>query len=147
MDTVQSCGMEEITGQLMWSTASKVSLSKEGDAVYMVRLKEVLYYELLLESQMINFNKDCSQLDQLRAALSEKHPELVNKKCIIFHQDNARPHASLMSRQKLLGLSWEVLIHQPYSPDIAPLDFYLFWSLQNHFNGKNFNSLYDCKCT
>ena len=71
--------MEEITGQLMWSTASKVSLSKEGDAVYMVRLKEVLYYELLLESQMINFNKDCSQLDQLRAALSEKHPELVNK--------------------------------------------------------------------
>ena len=113
--------------------------------MYMVRLKEVLYYELLLESQMINFNKDCSQLDQLRAALSEKHPELVNKKCIIFHQDNARPHASLMSRQKLLGLSWEVLIHQPYSPDIAPLDFYLFWSLQKFLNGKNFNSLEDCK--
>ena len=39
--------------------------------------KEVLYYELLPEDQMINSNKYCSQLDQLKAALDEKHPELV----------------------------------------------------------------------
>ena len=80
----------------------------------------ILYYELLLENQMINSNKYCSQLDQLKAALDEKHPELVNRKCIIFHQDNARSHVSLMTRQKLLQLGCEVLIHPPYSPDIAP---------------------------
>ena len=50
-----------------------------------------------------------------------------------------------MTRQKLLQLGWEVLIYLPYSPDIAPLDFHLFWSLQNSLNGKNFNSLEDCK--
>ena len=50
-----------------------------------------------------------------------------------------------MTRQKLLQLVWEVLFHLPYSPDIAPLDFHLFWSLQNSLNGKNFNSLEDCK--
>ena len=50
--------------------------------------KGVLYYELLLENQAINSNKYCSHLDQLKAALSEKHPELVNRKRIIFHQDN-----------------------------------------------------------
>ena len=93
---------------------------------------------------MIN-SKYCSQLDQLKAAFDEKHPELVNRKCIIFPQDNARPHVSLMTRQKLLQLGWEVLIHLPYSPDIAPLDFHLFRSLQNSLNGKNFNSLEDCK--
>ena len=50
-----------------------------------------------------------------------------------------------MTRQKLLQLGWEVLIHLP-SPDIAPLDFRLFWSLQNSLNGKkDFNSLEDCK--
>ena len=64
--------------------------------------KGLLYYELLPENQTINFNKYCSQLDQLKAALDEKRPELVNRKCIIFHQDNARPHVSLMTRQKLL---------------------------------------------
>ena len=83
--------------------------------------KEVLHYELLLENQMINYNKYCSQLDQLKAALHKKCPELVNRKHIIFHQDDARPHVSLMSRQKLLQLGWEVLIHLPYSPNIAPL--------------------------
>ena len=82
--------------------------------------KEVLYYELLPENQTINSNKYCFQLDQLKAALDEKRPELVNRKHIIFHQDNARPHVSLMTRQKLLQLGWEVLIHLPYSPDIAP---------------------------
>ena len=97
------------------------------------------------KNQTINSNKYCSQLDQLKAALDKKCPELVNRKHIIFHQDNTRPHVSLMTRQKLLQLGWEVLIYLPYSPDIAPLDFHLFRSLQNFLNGKNFNSLEDCK--
>ena len=107
--------------------------------------KGVLYYELLPENQTINSNKYCSQLDQLKAALNEKCPELVNRKRIIFHQENARPRVSLMTRQKLLQLGWEVPTHPPYSPDIAPSDFHLFRSLQNSLNGKNFNSLEDCK--
>ena len=107
--------------------------------------KGVLYYELLLENQMINSNKCCSQLGQLKAALDEKHLELVNRKCIIFHQDIARLHVSLMTRQKLLQLDWEVLTRLPYSPDTAPSDLHLFRSLQNSLNGKKFNSLEDCK--
>ena len=107
--------------------------------------KGVLYYELLAENQTINSNKYCSQLDQLKAALNEKHPELVNRKHIIFHQDNTRPHVSLMTRPKPLQLGWEVLIHPPYSPDMALSDFPLFQSLENSLNGKNFNSLEDCK--
>ena len=44
---------------------------------------------------MIN-SKNCSQLDQVKAVLKEKHPELVKRKHTIFHQDNARLHVSLM---------------------------------------------------
>ena len=98
--------------------------------------KIVLSYELLLEEQRINSNRYCSQSDELKAALDEKHPELVNRKCIIFHQDNPRPHVSLMTKQKLLLLDWDVLFHLLYSPDISPLDFHLFQSLQNFLNGK-----------
>ena len=54
-----------------------------------------------LNPKMINSNNYFSQLDQLKAAFCEKHQELVNRKAIIFHQDNARPHVSLMTRQKL----------------------------------------------
>ena len=99
--------------------------------------KGVLYYELLLERLI--------PTSTAPNALDEKRPELVNRKRIIFHQDNASPHVSLMTRQKLLQLGWEVLIHPPYSPDFAPSDFHLFRSLQNSLNGKNFNSLEDCE--
>ena len=95
------------------------------------------------KNQMINSNKYCSQLGQLKAAFDEKHPVLVDRKCIIFHQDMARLHVSLKIRQKLLQLDWEVLIHLLYSPDIAASDSHLFQSLQNSPNGKNFNSLED----
>ena len=134
VDTVQSCGTEEIIGQVKWTTTNHTkdwSSSKEGDVVYMVGLGG-LYYELLPENWTVNSNKYCPQSDQLKAALDEKHPELVNRKYIIFHRDNTRLPVSLMTRQKLLLLGWEVLIHLLYSPDIVTLDFHL----QNSLNGK-----------
>ena len=106
--------------------------------------KGVFYYELLPENQMINSNKHLFQIDKLKA-LNEKCPELVNRKSISFHQNNARPHVYLMTRQKLLQLGWEVLIHMFYPPDIAPLNSHLFQFLHNSLNGKNFNFLEDCK--
>jgi len=44
-------------------------------------------------------------------------------------------HTSLMTRQKLRELGWEVLMHPLYSPDIASSDYHLFRSLQNSLNG------------
>ena len=46
----------------------------------------------------INSNKYCFRLDQLNAALNKKRLELANRKCKIFHQDNTRPHVSLMAK-------------------------------------------------
>ena len=67
--------------------------------------KGVLCYELLLENHTINSNKYGSQLDQLKAALDEKHAELVNRKLIVLHQDKARLHVSLMTRQNYYSLA------------------------------------------
>ena len=52
---------------------------------------------------------------------------------------NAIPPTSLAARQKLLRLGWKVMLHPPYSPDLAPSDYYLFRSLQEFLNGKTFN--------
>ena len=49
-----------------------------------------------------------------------------------------------MTRQKLLQLGWEVLIHPPCSPDIAPSDFHL-GLYKILLMEKDFNSLQDCK--
>ena len=100
--------------------------------------KGVLYYELLPENQTVNSSEYFSQLYQLKAALDEKCLKLVNKKCIIFHQDDVRPHVSLMTRQKLLQLDLEDLTHLPYLPDIALSDFHLFGFLQDSLTGRKF---------
>jgi hypothetical protein len=44
---------------------------------------------------------------------------------MIFLDDNARPHRSRQTQQKLQDMGWEQLEHPPYSPDMAPSDFYL----------------------
>ena len=53
-------------------------------------------------NQTINSDVYCRQLNKLNAAVKEKRPKLVNCKGVIFHDDNATPHTSLATRQKLL---------------------------------------------
>ena len=77
--------------------------------------------------------------------MQEKRPSLTNRKGVILQHDNARPHTSLKTKKKLLELDWDILPHPPYSPDLAPSDFYLFRSLQNFLDGKIFNGTEDIK--
>ena len=82
----------------------------------------------------------CRQLMKLDKDIEEKRPELATCKGVIFHQDNARPHTSFVTRKKLLELGWEVMPYPPYSPDLAPSDYCLFRLLQNHLKRKTFDS-------
>ena len=93
---------------------------------------------------MINSNKYCSQLDQLKAAVKEKHLDLVSRKCIISPQDPTRQRVSLMTRQNRYSLAGNSDSSRYFS---RPLDFHLFSSLQNSPNGKNFSSLENHKHT
>ena len=60
---------------------------------------------------------------------------MINKKGVVFQHDNARPQISLVTRQKLRELGWEVLMDPPYSPDLGASDYHLFQSLKNSLNG------------
>uniref|UniRef100_A0A0L8GRU9 Histone-lysine N-methyltransferase SETMAR n=1 Tax=Octopus bimaculoides TaxID=37653 RepID=A0A0L8GRU9_OCTBM len=58
----------------------------------------------------------------------------------MFHQDNARPHTAKITSQKIEEVGWEKIPHPSYSPDLAPSDYYLFRSLQNHLEDITFAS-------
>lgn len=68
-----------------------------------------------LKNQMIELNKYCSQLDQLKVEAHEKHSELVKGKDITFHLVNMILHDSIVIRPKLI--SQEVFTHLLYSPN------------------------------
>ncbi|GFX97709.1 mariner Mos1 transposase [Trichonephila clavipes] len=88
----------------------------------------------------INSEVYCHQLDKLNDALQQKRSELINRKGVVFHQDNAIPHTSLVTHQKLLQLECDTMTDPPYSSDLAPSDYYLLRSLQNSLDGKTFTS-------
>jgi hypothetical protein len=44
-----------------------------------------------------------------------------------------------MMKVAIQELDWEILPHPPYSPDPAPLDYHLFYSLSNKLCGVSFN--------
>ena len=72
--------------------------------------------------------------------LKEKRSSLVNRKGVIFHYDNARPHSARIMCNKIEELGWEKLLHPLYSPNIAPLDYHLFQNLQCFPDGKEYPS-------
>lgn len=100
----------------------------------------VVHWELLDPNLTVTAEVYCQQLVRLSQALVRIRPALVNRKGVILQHDNARPHIARVTQQKIQKLGWEVLLHPPYSPDIAPSDYHLFRSLKNHLSGKEFEN-------
>lgn len=57
-----------------------------------------------------------------------------------MQHDNAKPHTTRVVKTYLEGQDWEVLSHPPYSPDIAPSDYYLFRSMRSALQDVRFTS-------
>ena len=63
---------------------------------------------------LIHPERYCRQFDKLKEALQIKRPVLMNRKGIVFHQDNVRPYVALKPIQKLNEFKWEILTHPPW---------------------------------
>jgi histone-lysine N-methyltransferase SETMAR len=59
----------------------------------------------------------------------------------VLHHDNAPCHTSLLIHQFLSDKNFTVCPHPPYSPDLAPCDFWLFPKLKLTMKGKRFASI------
>jgi histone-lysine N-methyltransferase SETMAR len=57
--------------------------------------------------------------------LKEKRLRKFTKSVLVLH-DNAPAHPALVKQKKLAYLGFQYLDHPPYSPDLAPSDYYLF---------------------
>ncbi|GBP50438.1 Histone-lysine N-methyltransferase SETMAR [Eumeta japonica] len=91
----------------------------------------IVLYELLPPSETFNSELYCQELLRFKQEVEKENLELINRKGVVFHHDNARPHTCSATQQILEEFAWEVLMHSPYSSDIAPSDFYRFRSLQS----------------
>lgn len=114
-------------------SAGKVMASVFWDA------KGILLIDYLQKGKTITGEYYSNLLTSLDKKIREKRPGLQKKK-IIFHQDNAPAHKSVLAMGKLRDLKYELLEHPPYSPDLAPSDFHLFPKLKHFLAGSHFSS-------
>jgi len=86
----------------------------------------------------------CEQLGRMYTVLKEKYPALVNRNRVLFQQDNARPHTSGRTLQKLEEFDGvKLLPHPAYSPDLAPSDFHVFRSMVHFLSRSIFDNIAD----
>ncbi|GBP24093.1 Histone-lysine N-methyltransferase SETMAR [Eumeta japonica] len=91
----------------------------------------------------------------------QKHEAVVQKRRgklsrgVLFLQDNASVHTARVSTQALKDTGFSEIDHPPYSPDLAPSDYFLFSNLKKELRGRRFvddnqmkmavESHFDCK--
>jgi len=104
--------------------------------------KGILHYEYIAQGQTVNQQCYLEVLTRLRGSVWRKRPGLWPDKWILHH-DNAPAHDALRVRKFLAKNYITKMDHPPYSPDLAPCDFWLFPKLKNALNGQRFADLSD----
>jgi histone-lysine N-methyltransferase SETMAR len=99
----------------------------------------ILFIDYLENGKTISREYYSNLLTRLDGKIREKRPSLQKKK-IIFFQDNAPAHKSVLAMGKIRDMHYELLEHPPYYPDLAPSDFYLFPKLKLFLAGQRFSS-------
>jgi transposase len=86
----------------------------------------------------MTFNADYYR-DNILSALTEYLPE-SEERHLVIHADNARPHTAEKCRIFCEENGLRLVTHPPYSPDLAPSDFFLFGHVKNRLQGRVFES-------
>ena len=97
----------------------------------------IILIDYLQKGKSITGEYYASFLDQFHAILKEKRPHLAKK--VLFYHDNAPSHTSAIATAKLFDIRYEILPHPPYSPDLAPSDYFLFPNMNTWLGGKRFS--------
>ena len=68
-------------------------------------------------------------LREIRKRFCQKRPAIFKSGQWHIHQDNAPVHKSIVVTDYLTKMGIKAVPHPPYSPDLAPCDFWLFSKL------------------
>ena len=99
----------------------------------------IIIIDDLEENTTINTDRYIKSLNKLAKKLPVVRPGKVHAR-ILLQQDNARPHTAKKTMAVIREKKWELLPHPPYSPDLAPSDFYLFAPMKDALRGTRYGS-------
>jgi hypothetical protein len=89
----------------------------------------------------VNSGFDREVLRRLRENVGRRRPEHWREQTWLLHHDNAPSHTSVLTQQFLTKHKMSVIPHQPYFPDLAPCDFFLFPKMKLKLKGRRFDTI------
>ncbi|KAL4089251.1 hypothetical protein QTP88_024309 [Uroleucon formosanum] len=104
----------------------------------------IIFVEWVPSGQTVNQYYYKEVLIKLRERVRKKRPDLW-KNGWVLHQDNAPAHSAFSIQRFLTEKKMSVLQHPPYSPDLAPCDFFLFPKIKSFLKGTHFQTVDDVK--
>ncbi|UYV69131.1 hypothetical protein LAZ67_6002522 [Cordylochernes scorpioides] len=105
----------------------------------------VVHHEFLPQDRTVNKEYYLQVMRNLREAIRQKRPDLWKNKNWLLHHDNAPAHTSLLVRDFLAKNNKLMMPQPPYSPDLAPCDFFLFPKLKRPMKGQRYATLDEIK--
>jgi len=101
-------------------------------------MEGIVYYEYVPQSRTVNQQFYLQVLKRLRLAVSRKKPQKRAARAWALHHDNAPAHTAHSIQVFLTSHGIPVVQQPPYSPDMAPCDFWLFPQLKTVMKVKRF---------
>ncbi|UYV64915.1 hypothetical protein LAZ67_3002413 [Cordylochernes scorpioides] len=105
----------------------------------------VVHHEFLPQGRTVNKEYYLQVMRNLREAIRQKRPDLWKNKNWLLHHDNAPAHTSFLVRDFLAKNNTLMMPQPPYSPDLAPCDFFLFPKLKRPMKGRRYATLDEIK--
>ncbi len=113
-------------------------------------VKGVVHTEFLPPRETVDADLYCDTLRRLKEAVRCKCPHLWGAglpkdqpRPFLLHHDNASSHTCVITLALIGESNIDMLAHPPYSPDLAPCDFFLFPRLKNELQGHRHRTIAD----
>ena len=106
----------------------------------------VIHREFVAGGQGVDRHIYLRTMRELREKLRWRRPHLWRRQSFWLHHDGAPAHRADIVMNFLRATNTKILPHPPYSPDLAPSDFFLFTRMKCNMRGITFDGLDDLKC-
>ena len=98
--------------------------------------EDVVHYEFLPQGRTVNKEYYLEVMQRLREAVRKKRTHAWRENRWMLQHDNALSHSLFLVRDFLAKHTTTVLPQPPYSPDLAPAEFFLFPKFKSTLKGR-----------
>ncbi len=98
----------------------------------------IVHLEFIPPGMTVTSKVYCGILARLHEAIRRKRPTLWQNNSYWLLHDNAPGHKANHTITMMIEMDMKVVPHPPYSPDLAPADFWFFPYLKAQIRGKVF---------